>query len=234
MPSVRALVLPAEHRVVPPETLERVEGQTRRPDEVVAVRHVAALLDAVSSTLEDGMDWLWFLDGSALPEPDALEHLVGAIGRLELLPEPAVLTSRILLPGGSLDPDSLPVPHIFNPDLIFAAFDQRLLPVRVVRRGSMLVHRRGIERCGLPNLGFVFFGDDLVWNARLLRPQPGLLVPGSVVVRTPASPRIAARRRRASILSGGRLLLSDGLLGGEKPWFAGRLAEETVGVLRRG
>jgi hypothetical protein len=79
----------------------------------------------------------------------------------------------------------------------------------------------------------VFFGDDLVWNARLMREWPGLLVPDSVVVRAPANRRTVARRRRASILSGGRLVLSDGLVGEERPWFVGRLVEELVALLRR-
>ena len=59
------------------------------------------------------------------------------------------------------------MPHVFDPDLVVAVFAGRLLPVRLARRGSLLVNRRGFERCGLPRT--VFFGDDLVWTARLLK-----------------------------------------------------------------
>ena len=231
--SVRAVVVPAGVGGAPSETLAALELQTRKPDEVAMAPHVAGFQGAIRGALDRGIDWVWLLDGTVVPEPRALEALLEAIGRVDLLPNPVLLTSKVIAADGSPDSRSLPVPHIADPDLDFSAFDSRVLAVRVVRRGSLLVHRRGIERCGLPNLGFVFFGDDLVWTARLLRPEPGLLVPSSVVVRRPPSERADARRRRASVLSGARLLLSDGLELAEKPWFGGRLVEELLTLVRR-
>ena len=230
--SVRAVVVPAGTHGTPTETLAALERQARQPDEVVFAPHVAGFQDAVANALERDVEWVWLLDGSVVPEPRALEALLGAVGRVELLPKPVLLTSKVVAPSGEPDPQSLPVPHIADPDLIFSAFDRRALAIRVARRGSLLVHRSGFERCGLPNLGFVFFSDDLVWTARLLKPAPGLLVPDSVVVRRPASERMRSRQRRASILSGGRLFLSNGLKTDEKPWFGGRLAEELLALTR--
>ncbi len=198
----------------------------------MAVRHAAGFEEAVHGALRADTEWLWLLDGSVVPEPEALEHLIGAVGALDALPAPVLLASKVLTPDGSLDPRSLPVPQVFDPDLVVAVFDRRLVPVRLARRGSLLVNRRGFEAFRLPRTGSVFFGDDLVWTARLLRSEPGLLVPRSVAVRRPASGRAAARDRRASVTDGLRLLLSDGLTLGEKPWFAGRLAEELAAALR--
>lgn len=232
--AVRAVVIPAGFGHEPSETVAALERQTCSPEETVVSRHAAGFQDAVRGALDRETEWLWLLDGSVVPEPRALESLLEAVGRVDLLPAPLLLASKVVLADGSLDPYSLPVPHIAQPDLDFCAFDRRLVAVRVVRRGSVLVHRRGFERCGLPNLGFVFFGDDLVWTARLLQPEPGLLVPASVVTRRRASRQAEWRRRRASVGCGLRLLLSDGLGLDEKPWFAGRLVEEVLSLPRRG
>lgn len=230
--SVRALVFPAEDGEGVEPTLEALERQTVQPDEVVEIRHAAGFEDAIYGALGGGTEWLWLLDGSVAPQPEALELLLGALGAVDALPAPVLLASKVVTPDGALDPRALPVPHVFDPDLVVAVFDRRLLPVRLARRGSLLVNRRGFERCSLPRTGSVFFGDDLVWAARLLKPEPGLLVPTSVAVRRPMSDRAAERWRRASVAAGLRLLLSDGLNPGEKPWFAGRLAEELLAVLR--
>ena len=225
-------MLPAEDGEGTQATREALGQQTRPPDEAVLVRHAAGFEYAIHRALEDETEWLWLLDGSVVPEPAALESMLGAVGAVEALPDPVLLASKVVTLDGLLDERSLPVPHVFDPDLVVAVFDRRLLPVRLARRGSLLVNRRGFARNGLPRTGSVFFGDDLVWTARLLKREPGLLVPASVAVRRPTSDRAAGRSRRASVSAGLRLLLSDGLNPGEKPWFAGRLGEELLAVLR--
>jgi hypothetical protein len=226
--SVCALVFPARDGKPVHDTVHALERQTRRPDEVVAIRHVAGFQHAVRRALDAGTAWLWLVDGDAVAEPDALERLLEALGLVDSLPRPVMLSSKVVTPQGVPDPGSLPVPQVFDSDRVVAAFDRRLLPVRIARRGSLLVHREGFEQWGLPRAGSVFFGDDLVWTARLLRPEPGLYVPGSVVAPLPATERSAARWRRASVSDELRLLLSDGLDWREKPWFAGRLAEQVL------
>jgi hypothetical protein len=225
--------------VLPPEgggsvepTVTALDRQSRQPDECAVVQHAAGFEDALGGALHAGVEWLWLLDGSVVPEPHALESLLGALDRVDLIAAPVILASKVVMPDGALDPRSLPVPHVHEPDRVVAAFEQRLLAVRLVRRGSVLVHRRGIEREGLPRTGSVFFGDDLVWTGRLLRDEPGLLVPASVVVRRPPSERSVKRGKRTSVAAGLRLLTSDALAPGEKPWFGGRLGEEMLGMLR--
>ena len=229
---MRALLLPEGTEEPPDELLEAVGRQTRAPDEVFAIRHVAGFQDAIYNGLDAGTEWFWLVDRSLAPEPPALENLLGALKRVELLPAPLLLASKIVTSEGSLDPFSLPVPQVFDPDVVVAVFHERLLPVRVARRGSLLVNRRGLEKLGLPRLGSIFFGEDLVWSARLLKEKPGLFVPASVAVRQPMSDRAAEKRRRASVAEGVRLLLSDGLRPGEKTWFGGRLGEELLALMR--
>jgi len=225
---VCALVLPAQDGKPVHDSVNALERQTRRPDEVVEIRHVAGFQHAVRRALDAHATWLWLLDGDVAAEPEALERLLDALGRVDSLPSPVMLSSKVVTPQGAPDPRSLPVPQAFDSDRVVAAVDRRLLPVRIARRGSLLVHRDGFEKWGLPSAGSVFFGDDLVWTARLLRAEPGLYVPDSVAVRRPATERSAARWRRASVSSELRLLLSDGLDWREKPWFAGRLAERVL------
>lgn len=211
------------------ETLDALERQAQPPAEVIAVAHVAGFHDAVQSGLDAGIEWFWLVDGSAVPDSQALAELLDAVGRVEGLPTPPLVVSKIVMPDGSLDPLSIPVPDL-DPDLVVAAFAERLVPIRLARRGSLLVHRAGLERWGLPRYGFVFFGDDLVWTARLLRDEPGLLAPASVVVRRPRSQRAELRQRRESAAAMLRLLLSDGLKLEEKAWYGGRLVEELAGA----
>ncbi len=184
-------------------TVEALERQTRTPDEL-----------AVAGRGLPAAEWFWLLDGMAVPEPTALGRLLEALDRLGPLPSPVLLASKVVTPDGSPEHGSVPVPRVKDPDLTAAAFEQRLLPIRVARRGSLLVHRRGVEERGLPR-------DDLRWSARLLKRELGLLVPWSVAVRPPRPPR-------RELLGWLALLLSDALETGEKPWFAFRLAEDAL------
>lgn len=164
-------------------------------------------------------DWVWLLDESVQPRPDTLDELLAALERLGPLPRPVLLASKIVGPDGSADPGSLPLPRVVDIELGAAAFERRLMPVRTVRHGSLLVQRDALAAAGDP-------GDDLAWSARLLKDELGLLVPASVAVRrspTPARPDLSGRLR---------LLASDALAGGEKPRFALRLAEDAVAARR--
>ena len=107
-----------------------------------------------------------------------------------------------------------------------------MLAIRVARRGSLLVHGSGLEvmRTQWPRL--TPFADDLEWTARLLKQRPGLLVPGSVAVRSRegrgARPRLLGLEPARRI----RLLLGDAIEFGDKPWFVFRFAEEAMAELR--
>ena len=165
-------------------------------------------------------DWVWLRDKSVEPAPDALDQLLAALDRLGPLPKPVLLASKVVGPDGLPDPGSLPLTRVVDIELGAAAFERRLMPVRTVRQGSLLVERSALAGAGDPG------DDDLAWSARLLKHDLGLLVPASVVVRPepqPPHPDLAGRLR---------LLASDALTGGEKPRFALRLAEDAVAARR--
>jgi hypothetical protein len=210
--------------VAPPRATEEarravlagLERQRRAPD---------AVAPAGSWGGDERCEWLWLLDGSAVPEPGALEALLGALEGLDApLPEPVLLASKVVGPDGSPHPAGVPVPAVSG-DLAVAAVRRRLLAIRAARPGSLLVHRGGVERCGPPPGG----GDDLVWSARVLRKRFGALVPGSVAVRAaPGEPGGVSARGWL------QLLLGDALTPREKPWFTFRLAEDAWAEARGG
>jgi len=146
------------------------------------------------------------------------------------LPVPRLLASKVVLPDGSLHKASLPVAQIRDPDLAISSFERRVLSIRVARRGSLLVHRSGLEAMHSQWPGLTPFADDLEWSARLLKQRPGLLVPGSVAVRSrggQGAPSVAPELARRI-----RLLLGDAIEFGDKPWFAFRFVEEALAERR--
>jgi hypothetical protein len=205
-------------------TLEALERQTHQVDAVVIVGPEEDL----HARLEPKAEWLWLLDGGVIPEPAALERLFEALARLDTPSPPVLLASKVVRPDGSLDPGSLPVPPVRELDFAVAACEQHLVAVRIARRGSLLVHKRGLEAAAPPRPGSLLRGGDLEWTARLLKHERGVLVPGSVAVR-----RTNGTRAPLEVAGRLRLLRGDGLEAWEKPWFALRLAEDAMASLRR-
>jgi len=210
-------------------TVAALGRQTRQPDRVV----IAAPGQPVARVSLGQERWRWLLDGGVAPKPDALERLLEVAAGSGQLPAPALLASKVVLPDGSLDPLSLPTAQVRDPDLAIAAFEHRVLSLRVARKGSLLVRRSDLEAVTSRWAHLDVFSDDLEWSARLLGEHPGLLVPTSVAVReTGAGPPRRALARR-ELVSRGRLLLGDAIERGDKPWFAFRFLEEALAELPR-
>ncbi len=160
------------------------------------------------------------------PTAGTLERLLEVAEDPGPLPAPFLLASKVVTPGGTTDPASLPVPEVLDADLVAEACARRLLAIRVVRPGSLLVRREVAS----PPPG----GGFMPWSARVLRQGPGLLVPGSVVLRTPGDARQERRRERTDVLGLARLVASDALAYREKPWFVFHLAERALLMARAG
>ena len=194
------------------ETLEALERQSRAPDEVATADR--------SATYGAKTSWVWLLDGSAVPEPSALERLLDVVAHPPTEP-PVLLASKIVTPDGSPDPRSLPVAQFLDPDPAIAAFERRVISIRMARRGSLLVQGHATD------VGLDPFDRDLEWTARTLRGRSGVLVPASVAVRktgtAPAPPQLR------SLL---RLMGGDSLEPREKPWYGFRVAEQAVAARR--
>lgn len=149
--------------------------------------------------------WRWLLAPGCVPEPGAREALEAAAAAR---PDALVVASRLIGSGTE------PWPELFARDRALAAARHRLLAVRAVPAGSLLVREDVLATHGGPP--DAPWGADLAWSGRVLRDGGGYLAPHSVVRRPwrPAPGRVEEMRGRA------RLVLLPGLTPVERLWLA--------------
>jgi hypothetical protein len=178
-----------------------VEAQTTPPGAVVGGEQ--GLEAALRRALETGAEWLWVLDGSAVPRPAALGALLEALGRVHELADPVLLAGVVLDPDGRVDPGRAAWYRRGHPEPAMAAAERRLLPIRATA-GPVLV-RRGAVEAELPRAGTPFAaGAVLEWTATVLRRPAGYLVPDSEYVATASEGDPALDRGVAARLVAGR------------------------------
>lgn len=142
-------------------------------------------------------EWLWLLDGTAIPRPGALAALLGALERLTPIVVPAVLASRVVTPEGALAPTHVPLAPQGEQALSIRTVAERVLHVRAVAGGSLLV------RAALaPDRTPARPAATMAWSAAVLRDVPGFLVPDSVADAWAGR----YRRRRERLLVAGALI----------------------------
>ena len=151
------------------------------------------------------MTWRWLLADGAQPQAGALEALEAAAAAR---PDARLVGSRLLGPGAE------PWPELFAKERAIAAARDRLLAVRALPAGSLLVREDVLAEHGEPPLRP--WGADLAWSAAVLRDGGGYLAPASVV-RRPAS---AAAGRLAQLRGRARLAAAPGLTPPERLWLA--------------
>jgi len=212
------VILPAEGADAG-ATVEALERQTRAPAQIIVVESGAQFADAIHDATAADPSWVWLLDSGVLPEPNALESLLSAA---ESSAAAALLVSKVLSADGTLDPLSLPVPEVHRGERVLAALEQHAVALRVARRGSMLIRRDALQTIDARQV----LERDLEWTARLLKREPGLLVPASVVVRAQTQQRMA----RAQVATTLRLLAA--LEGRERLWFAVHFGEQALALRR--
>ena len=214
-PRVAAVVVTYNRRDLLLESLAAVLGQTRAPDKVIvvdnasedgtaaAVRgqfpsvHLAELrrnsggaggfAGGMALALADGADLIWLMDDDTVPEPGALNALLGARDRMAAQDRsggpPALVASQVLWTDGREHPMNTPRRKPF------AAKAERLaatavgcVPIRSASFVSILVDAAECRRRGLPRADYFLWNDDFEFTTRLLRGNTGLLCPASVVV----------------------------------------------------
>ena len=116
--------------------------------------------------------WRFVVADGVEPEPGCLEALQAARARV---PDAVLVAARVVLPDGTLDPASEPMPRILDKEEAIAAARHRLLAIRAARPGALLV--RGDA------------GADLASTAALLAAGRGYLAPEAVAVRRRPAPR---------------------------------------------
>lgn len=188
-------------------SLDALANQGRSPREVVVVHvgeagpapaarsphrslHVpleagtaGACCDGILAACETGTEWIWLLDGLAVPASDALVALLAGAARGHGSRACVLAAGRIVTSEGEAHPGALPWPVLLDKQVALDAAVERLVAVRAARHGSLLVRRSAVEAQGLPRPAYRASGDDLEWTSRLLREGPGFLVPESVAAR---------------------------------------------------
>jgi GT2 family glycosyltransferase len=167
------------------------------------------------------VEWMWLMDDDTIAEPDALEELLAADDRARAagLPEPLLLSSKVLWTDGSIHPMNPPTPNPLKMNLFVSAVQHGLMPLRANTFLSLLVRRPAVERYGLPRAGFFIWADDIDFTQRILRHEAGYMIPQSVAVhktKTAHKPWEGGERFYYAVRNGLFILRGDTLSPKEK------------------
>jgi GT2 family glycosyltransferase len=138
--------------------------------------------EGISDAVKASPDWLWLLDDDTIPAPDALEELLTAWERFPVNERPSLLASRVYWTDGSLCKMNMPFVASAPVERVFLAAAHQSVAIRATSFVSMLVHRKLVERNGLPVKEYFIWGDDIEFSARMIRDDFGVSVPSSTVV----------------------------------------------------
>jgi len=155
----------------PVDGAQRTWSLAARPAARADVLGVAALRDGVLAALREGGAHVLVVGPGVVLHRDALDALLAA-------PAAPVRAARVI--GGAEV-----WPRVLDKAAAIAAAARGLVALRAAPSGALLVARAAVERGGLPPHG----GSVLAWTARLLRDEPGLLVPGAVAEQAGPPPR---------------------------------------------
>ncbi|MGI8623619.1 MAG: hypothetical protein ACR2NB_09090 [Solirubrobacteraceae bacterium] len=207
-----------------------LDAQTRSPD--VRREVVGGWSEAWGVGRGLGADWTWLLDAdSVVSEPAALAEFLRVLDAPDDLPEPALLTSRVLAPGGDLAPERAPGQPLLDREVAIAAARRGVVAVRTARWGSLLVAHDVFATLTGPRGDYAPGVADLEWTARILRERPGYLVPRSVARSVgdaaggPVDPRELRDRMRL-------VRRRDAWTAQEPVWLAFLLAQDAGRELR--
>lgn len=254
-PSVLAVVVTYNRSALLRECLDAVLAQTRPVDGVLVVDNAstddtASVLESFGSRIEvlrlgtnegssggfhegmaegvrRGVEWLWVMDDDTIPEPSALELLLDALS-LDL-PTPALLASKVVWTDGRVHPMNPPAPDPMDMELFLRAAELGVVPIRANTFPSLLVRTSAVERHGAPRKGFFLWADDIDFTQRILRYEPGYVVPSSVAVHKTATahaPWTGGERFYFAARNGLFLLRGDSLSAKEKIGWTLNYAEQ--------
>ncbi len=209
--SVCAVVVTYNRRELLEECLAALAAQTRPPDHILVVDNASTdgtpelireryadqvelvalevngggaggFHEGLRLAHEAGHEWIWLMDDDTMPSPTALQELLAAPERTGLPHPPALLSSKVVWTDGAMHPMNNPGFERESTAAVIAGVEQRLMPLRATTFVSLLVHRGAIDRHGLPLRRFFLWSDDIEFTARILRREPGYLVPDSVTL----------------------------------------------------
>jgi rhamnopyranosyl-N-acetylglucosaminyl-diphospho-decaprenol beta-1,3/1,4-galactofuranosyltransferase len=138
-----------------------------------------------------GYDWIWLMDDDTIANGNSLGALLAGAARAPHGVPPMVV-SQVRWKDERLHPMNLPVPRWRWRGELAEGVVAGLLLIRYATFVSVAVHRTAIDRFGMPLEHYFIWGDDVEFTARVLRDQPGYLVPESIVYHWTPSPHPAA------------------------------------------
>jgi len=215
---VCVVIVTRNRRALLTECLAALEAQTRVPDQILVVDnastdgtgpmlrsaypHVQVLSlgsnvggaggfhEGLRSAHGDGFEWIWLMDDDTMPTPGCLQALLDAA---QAVPEgpPALLSSKVIWTDGRLHPMNYQGFERTRTDRVIEASEFRLMPLRTATFVSLLVSRQAVDAHGLPLRRYFLWSDDIEYTARILRHDPGYLVPASVAVHKTQRPYTA-------------------------------------------
>ena len=145
----------------------------------------------VAWAYERGFDWLWLMDDDTLALPDTLRTLLDGARRAPA-GRPLLVASQVRWKDERLHPMNRSVPRWRDRALMAEAAAHGLVALRYATFVSVALSREAVERFGLPRAEYFIWGDDVEYTARVLRDDPGYLVPESRVYHWTPEPHAAA------------------------------------------
>lgn len=130
--------------------------------------------------LDRGHDWVWVMDDDTFTVDDTLEALLDGGRRWRGAP-PMMLASQVRWKDETLHPMNLPSPRWRDPELMALGVADGLVGLRNATFVSVALRREALERYGLPLAHYFIWTDDVELTSRVMRDQPGFLVPDSRV-----------------------------------------------------
>ena len=217
MSTVWAVVVTHNRKQMLRECLGALAAQTRPPDRVLVVDNAStdgtgAMLEREHQGVEvlamatneggaggfhegmrrahrDGAEWMWLLDDDTIAAPEALAELLAAPARLDPLPRPLLLASKVVWRDGRIHPQNYGGPERRRVERLIDGAERGLMPLRFATFVSLLVHADAVERHGLPLKHFFIWSDDVEYTSRIvLGEEPAYLVPTSLAVHKTAAP----------------------------------------------
>ncbi|MFZ0039917.1 MAG: glycosyltransferase family 2 protein, partial [Solirubrobacteraceae bacterium] len=216
--SVCAVVVTHNRRALLVECLAALRSQARPPERVLIIDNAST--DGTAGLLRDqhpevdvvtletnqggaggfyeglrrahanGFDWIWLMDDDTIPTPTCLKELLDAAERVPGQ-DPALLSSKAVWTDGRLHPMNYQGFERARTEAVVEASQLGLMPLRTATFVSLLVNRRAIDAHGLPLRRYFLWSDDIEYTARILRRDPGYLVPASVSVHKTSRPHTA-------------------------------------------
>ena len=175
-------------------------------------------------------DWVWLLDIAVEPGPSTLEELLEAREPEDPLPPASVLSSKVVDADGSDVVMAEVRPALQDMELMAAAAQRRLLPLRMAGSPSLLLSGEAVQAYGPPLVGDERWRPEPEFTARILRRRAGFQVPASTVrALEPGNELDPATRLRNGIWT----LRGPGWSGSEKLVLGGKLLLDSAANARR-